>query len=94
MDFDWNRSETIALAKELCTQCQGFGLRRSGKQGTDAPCNCVLRNIFRSCYSRFQLCVKKEKHMSHVRFQILGGRDRRHVEMETIAVKPSAHRPS
>jgi hypothetical protein len=79
VEFDWNRSETIALAKESCTQCRGFGLRRSSGDGHEAPCNCVLRTVFKACYSRFQSCVKKERHVSQVRFQIIGGKDRRQV---------------
>jgi len=78
--FDWNRSETIALAKESCTQCQGSGLREGdGKRDTEAPCNCVLRGIFRVCYSRFRQCVEKERHMSHVRLALISGKDRRQV---------------
>jgi hypothetical protein len=79
MEFNWSRSETIALAKESCTQCQGFGLRRGSGTGSDVPCNCVFRGIFRACYSRFQYCIEKEKHMSHVRLELVGGRDRRQV---------------
>ena len=80
MTFDWNRSETIAVAKESCSQCQGLGLRGStNRKGPEAPCNCVLRSIFRSCYSRFRHCIEKEKHMSHVRLEIIGGQDRRPV---------------
>jgi hypothetical protein len=77
---DWNRSETIALAKESCTQCHGFGLRESnGKKDTDAPCNCVLRGIFRACYSRFRQCIEKERHISQVRLALISGKDRRQV---------------
>ena len=80
MDIDWNRSETIALAKESCTQCQGVGLRDSGnRKGADAPCNCVLRSIFRVCYARFRYCVEKEKHVSQARLAIIGGKNRRQV---------------
>ena len=80
MDFNWNRSETIAVAKESCTQCQGLGLRDStSRKGPEAPCNCVLRGIFRACYSRFRICLQKEKQMSHVRFELVGGRERRPV---------------
>jgi hypothetical protein len=78
--FDWNRSETIAVAKESCSQCQGLGLRSAiGRSGPEAPCNCVLRGIFRSCYSRFRYCVEKEKHISHARVELVGGRNRRPV---------------
>ena len=79
MEFDWNHSETIALAKESCTQCQGNGLRRGNGASADAPCNCVLRSVFRVCYSRFQYCAQRERHMTHVRLAILGGRVRRAV---------------
>jgi len=78
VDFDWTRSETIALAKESCTQCQGIGLR-SSRQGEDAPCNCVLRAIFRVCYSRFRRCVEQEKHISQARLALVGGTERRQV---------------
>ena len=79
MDIDWNRSETIALAKESCTQCQGVGLRDSGRKGSEAPCNCVLRSIFRACYARFRYCIEKEKHVSHARLAIISGNERRQV---------------
>ena len=79
MNFTWNRSETIALAKENCALCQGVGLRCSTKTGTEVPCKCVLRSIFRACYSRFRHCVEKEKHMSQARLAIIGGKDRRQV---------------
>jgi hypothetical protein len=81
VEFDWTRSETIALAKESCTQCQGIGLRSTNnKGGPDAPCNCVLRGIFRACFLRFRRCAQKEKHMSHVRLEVLpGGGGRRQV---------------
>ena len=80
MDFDWNRSETIAVAKESCAQCQGVGLRDStSRKGTQAPCKCVFRGIFRACYSRFRQCLQKEKKMSQVRFDLIGGQERRPV---------------
>ena len=78
MEFEWNRSETIAMAKESCTQCQGVGLRERINR-SDAPCACVLRGIFRACYARFRHCIQKEKHMSPVRFEFVGGQDRRPV---------------
>jgi hypothetical protein len=80
MDFEWTRSETIAVAKQSCAHCHGIGLRsRTTRTGPDHPCNCVLRGIFRLCYGRFRLCLAKEKHMSHVRFEIIGGQERRQV---------------
>lgn len=80
MNNKWNRSETIALAKESCAQCHGLGLRDShGGNGSEAPCNCVLRKIFRLCYARFQYCLEKEKHVSQARLAIVGGKERRQV---------------
>ena len=61
--MEWSRSETIGLAKHNCTQCHGTGLRLL-KRGALAPCNCVLRSIFRICYNRFVKCVTQEKHLS------------------------------
>ena len=49
------------------------------RRGLEAPCNCVLRNIFRLCYARFRYCVEKEKHVSHARLMIIGGNERRTV---------------
>jgi hypothetical protein len=78
VDFDWNRSETIALAKESCKQCQGLGLRTgNSKNGSEGPCNCVLRGIFRACFFRFRRCAQQERHVSHVRFDFVAGGDGR-----------------
>lgn len=79
MKSDWGRSDTIALAKESCTQCQGLGLRNYTKKDQNTPCNCVLRAIFRACYNRFRHCIEKEKHMSQARLQIIGASERRQV---------------
>lgn len=77
MIFDWNRSETIALAKEGCVLCHGLGLRCSNRTGLDAPCNCVLRAIFRACYARFRYCATSEKHMTQARLEKVSGGERR-----------------
>ncbi len=63
--MDWTRSDTLALARHNCTQCHGGGLRLSRK-GAVAPCNCVLRSIFRICYDRFLRCVTQERYLSRV----------------------------
>jgi len=76
---EWSRSDTIALAKESCTQCQGLGLRNYMKKEEPTPCNCVLRGIFRACYNRFRHCIEKEKHMTQARIQIIGATERRQV---------------
>jgi hypothetical protein len=77
--MEWNRSETIGLSKEKCTHCQGEGLRRTSREGPANPCNCVLRGIFRACYSRFRYCFTKEKHMSKVTLENCSGKDGRRV---------------
>ena len=77
--MEWNRSETIAVAKDKCTLCQGEGLRRTTRSGPASPCNCVLRGIFRACYSRFRHCVSKEKYISKVTLEHCSGRDGKRV---------------
>jgi len=79
--FDWNRSETIAIAKESCAHCRGLGLRarHTDRNIDDMPCNCVLREIFRCCYSRFRSCARKEKQMSQARLEFIDGQSRRQV---------------
>lgn len=69
--MEWTRSETLALAANECTGCHGLGMR-TGRRGSSSPCNCVLRNIFRACYSRFRTCVNKEKHMTRVSLEHTG----------------------
>ena len=74
--MNWDRSETIALAKEFCTYCKGEG-QRSIRRGRPTPCNCVLRAIFRACYARFRHCAMKEKFMSKVSLVPCRGKDRK-----------------
>lgn len=74
--MQWTRSDTIALAKNRCTQCHGLGLR-SNRRGGSNPCNCVLREIFRACYRRFRYCATKEKYMSRISFEHVPGKERR-----------------
>ena len=74
--MEWNRTETIALAKDSCAHCHGIGLRL-GKRNQMAPCNCVLRAIFRACHSRFRYCAMKEKYISKVTMEMVRGKDRR-----------------
>ena len=75
LSMEWNRSDTIALAKNCCVQCHGIGLYL-GRGGRLNPCNCVLRAIFRACLSRFQHCATKEKHMSRISLEFIPGRER------------------
>ena len=61
----WDRSETIGLAKQSCSFCEGIGQKPNMRE-RPMPCNCVLRAVFRACYARFRSCVNKEKFMSRV----------------------------
>jgi len=72
-NFEWTRSETIALAKNSCTYCHGLGLRLS-TEDKPSPCNCVLRAIFRACYERFRYCASKEKYISKVSLEHVPGK--------------------
>lgn len=74
--MDWNRSETLGLAKEGCAVCAGTGVRDS-RLGQNTPCPCVFRSIFRACYARFRFCVNKEKYISKVSLVARQGRDRK-----------------
>jgi hypothetical protein len=74
--MEWSRSETLALAMHNCAQCHGSGLR-FGKKGTAAaPCNCVLRSIFRITWDRFVRCIEQERHLSRVSLEPHVGRSR------------------
>ena len=68
----WDRGETVGMSKDSCLQCMGVGLIRGLGRGKMVPCNCVLRNIFRACYSRFRKCADQAKHMTHVRLEMIG----------------------
>lgn len=70
--MEWNRSETIALAKHSCTLCHGIGLRPSWGHSF-APCNCVLRAIFRACYVRFRHCSDKQQCTTQVSLEYVPG---------------------
>jgi hypothetical protein len=73
--MDWSRSETLALAMHQCTHCHGSGLRL-GRKNVLAPCNCVLRMIFRVCYRRFVACATQEKYLSQIGLEPQMGRQR------------------
>jgi hypothetical protein len=73
--MEWSRSEALALAMHNCTQCHGSGLRL-GRKGALAPCNCVLRSIFRICYDRFVRCATQERYVSRISQEPHAGRSR------------------
>lgn len=72
----WNRSQTLALAAHQCAKCHGLGLPDGQETGLN-PCNCVLRNIFRICYTQFRQFIENEKYLSRVTLEIHSGPDRR-----------------
>ena len=74
--MNWDRSETIGLAKQFCVCCKGKGQQPS-QRGKLIPCSCVLRAIFRACYARFRHCVTKEKFMSKVSLMPCQGKETR-----------------
>jgi len=78
VNFEWNRSEVLALAKQQCTHCLGMGLRKSSTTGADVPCNCVFRSVFRACYRRFRFIASQEKQISQARLEQVNGKEGRH----------------
>ena len=74
----WTRSNTLALGMQSCVHCLGMGLR-FGSRGRAAPCNCVLRAVFRICYEHFCYCSTKDKHMPRATLDFCRGRDRKWV---------------
>lgn len=77
--MEWTRSETLGLSTHSCVLCNGLGLRVSENCEDAAPCNCVLRNIFRACYARFCDISKQEKFLSQACLEAIQGRDGKRV---------------
>jgi len=59
----WTRSDALVLSQPGCTFCGGMGFRHLN---ADAPCNCVLRTIFRTVYAHFRYCSTRERSISRV----------------------------
>jgi hypothetical protein len=70
--MEWTRSDTLALAAPQCSYCQGLGLK-DGLDNRLEPCNCVLRGIFRACYTHFRHCVAQDRHLSVSRLEVVNG---------------------
>lgn len=68
----WERSNVIGLARATCTSCHGYGMRHV-HAGTEAPCNCVFRAIFRACYRRFRECAALGPRTGSVSLEFCGG---------------------
>src|SRR5947207_2025801 len=63
--MQWNRSNTIGLAKNTCSFCHGHGMRVQYKI-KQSPCGCVFRSVFRACLRRFRECAISESYASTV----------------------------
>ena len=74
--MQWNRSNSIGIAKNSCAYCSGNGTRLV-RNGKEVPCNCVFRSVFRACYGRFRECVAKGAHTSTVTLELCRGREGR-----------------
>ncbi len=74
--MQWDRSNTIGLAKISCSYCHGYGLRLA-RRGREVPCQCVFRAIFRACHNRFRECVAKGEHTSTVTLEFCRGAEGR-----------------
>ena len=72
--MQWDRSQTIGLAKISCSYCHGYGLRFA-RRGKEEPCPCVFRAIFRTCYNRFRECVEKGPRTSAVTLEFCRGKE-------------------
>ena len=70
--MEWNRSQTIGLAKVSCSYCHGYGLRLIRK-GQELPCQCVFRAVFRACHHRFCECIAMGTHASTVTLDFCRG---------------------
>ncbi len=70
--MEWTRSDTLALACPQCSFCHGLGLK-DGEDNQLEPCNCVLRGIFRACYTHFRHCVIQDRHLSVSRLELVNG---------------------
>lgn len=74
--MQWDRTNTIGLAKVSCSYCHGYGLRLIRK-GKEIPCDCVFRAVFRACHHRFRECVEKGPHTSTVTLEFCRGTEGR-----------------
>ena len=50
----WNHARVVGLAKVHCAQCHGLGRHWNRNTQDYQPCNCVLREIFRACLSKYR----------------------------------------
>lgn len=72
--MQWSRSVSIGLARSSCTYCHGLGVRIV-RNGREAPCNCVFRAVFRTCFNRFREFAIEGAHTGSVSLEFCRGRD-------------------
>ena len=53
----WSRGKVIALARESCCICGGYGLLSLWEGRRERVCGCVLRAIFRAGLKRYHYCA-------------------------------------
>jgi hypothetical protein len=58
--MEWKQSDLVLLAMETCTVCTGYGVRKSHNESL-TTCKCVYRNIFRICYDRFKVSMRRKE---------------------------------
>jgi hypothetical protein len=75
-NMNWDRSQTIGLARVACAHCHGLGLR-FGRVGDETPCNCVFRAIFNACYNRFREIASEDGALRHVNLEFFRGKESR-----------------
>ena len=74
--MNWTRSDVLALARNRCAKCLGWGLR-SRHSETGKPCGCVLRSIFRACLNKFRECVEMEPSVTRAKLEWSFGSSRK-----------------
>lgn len=68
----WNHS-IIALAKERCVTCGGYGQWKTQSLGHTRICQCVYLAIFRACHSKFRFIIENQRHISPVHYERVQG---------------------
>lgn len=56
-------SSLIAVALPTCVHCNGLGIRPTGKQQIDAPCQCTSRGIFRIVLNAYRYHASLSGHL-------------------------------
>lgn len=60
----WSSQLSVGIAHTMalrrCSICIGTGARRDWRSGEHAPCECVLRNIFRACLRKYRSSLEEQ----------------------------------